>query len=115
MASSLISRCRAEYGESFSDFAKGCADMGYSLTMTAQSLSTDRKDLVRNLKRFGLYDLFKRPQKEMSGNCRGGAVKGRKRRCLVTGKGETRLTWYPSEPTYHYLMEQRHGRMRNKM
>lgn len=68
----LLQRCRKEFDCSFREYVTGCAEMGYSLTLTATALGTYRKELVRNLKRFGLRHLFMRPQREMVKSCRPG-------------------------------------------
>ena len=100
---------RKEYGEPFQEVVKGFAAMRYSKTATAQTLGFNLSYFRQLLTRFNLHDYFYPKGKEQNESCRAGNRPG----CYnihrwgpLTVNG---ITWYPGEPTHHYLRARMRG------
>jgi hypothetical protein len=102
----VMARIRKEYGEPFKDVVIGYAEMGYSKRATAKNLQISSLTLYKYLDRFNLHGHFK-PQDQQRQECRrgnrgknAGALRLDLRRPIEHTDG---LTYYPGEPTHHYL------------
>ncbi len=101
----------ATYGKPFNEVLQDYGSRGFSIAETARTIGIDYSYLKVLVRQRQLRNLFPQQKSELNARCRGvGAHADRnlvarwKKPITVNGR-----TYYPGEPTYHYIKAQEKG------